>query len=231
MLTQPPSDLYTFKNFQKTPANIRLRTVAIRTFVGAVCTLASSIVNLSVLMALGGEPGWVCLMCCNSDILFSAVVIQWITYKDNAGTSNTITSRRAVNETFDDHKGPFSPHTAGAGKDPLDDVVEMSLSETVQSDRNQAGSSYGSEDDIVKEADSGADLTGKNPGPGAVVVTTTIKRESKPSRSLFDGDSEGISGAMRVHAGSRPMNVAAKGKPEGFMRQGARTKISAGAHH
>jgi len=41
--------------------------VALRTFVGSICTLASSIVNLSVLMALEGEPGWVCLMCCNSD--------------------------------------------------------------------------------------------------------------------------------------------------------------------
>jgi hypothetical protein len=67
ILTRSPLDLYSFKHFQKTSANMRLRTVALRTFIGAICTLASSIVNLSVLMALGGEPGWVCLMCCNSD--------------------------------------------------------------------------------------------------------------------------------------------------------------------
>lgn len=36
-------DLYTFKNMARTPANMRLRTVAFRTFTGAVCTLVSSI--------------------------------------------------------------------------------------------------------------------------------------------------------------------------------------------
>ncbi|QPH06137.1 hypothetical protein C2857_004391 [Epichloe festucae Fl1] len=39
-------------------------------------------------MSLDGEPGWVCLMSCNCDILFSALVIQWVTSKDNAGTSS-----------------------------------------------------------------------------------------------------------------------------------------------
>lgn len=38
------ADLHTFKNSQKTPANIRLRTVAVRTFIGSVSTLVSSIV-------------------------------------------------------------------------------------------------------------------------------------------------------------------------------------------
>lgn len=78
-------DLYSFKNLPKTGANSRLRSVAFRTFVGACCTLTSSIVyaacyvhirswkltthssNLTILMVLNGEPGWVCLMCCNSD--------------------------------------------------------------------------------------------------------------------------------------------------------------------
>lgn len=83
--------MYTFKRAHRTRAGTRLRRVATRTFVGAVCTLTSSVVcvypfpgpllmgpstsvlictpcsNLSVLMGLDGEPGWVCLMCCNSD--------------------------------------------------------------------------------------------------------------------------------------------------------------------
>ncbi|KAJ3473504.1 hypothetical protein NLG97_g10269 [Lecanicillium saksenae] len=83
----PLKNLHSYKNMPQTHANARLRTVAFRTFVGSCCTLVSSIVNLSVLMALNGEPGWVCLMCCNCDILFSAIVIQWVTSKDNAGTS------------------------------------------------------------------------------------------------------------------------------------------------
>ncbi|KAK3988127.1 hypothetical protein QBC44DRAFT_351305 [Cladorrhinum sp. PSN332] len=84
----PLTRLYTYKNFQETAGSKRLRTVAIRTFVGCICTLASSIVNLSVLMALDGEPGWVCLMCCNSDILFSAIVIQWVTSRDSTSSAS-----------------------------------------------------------------------------------------------------------------------------------------------
>lgn len=80
-------ELHSFRNMPRSAANMRLRTIAFRTFVGSVCTLLSSIVyihnsqrqrssvdvansydsNLTVLMALNGEPGWVCLMCCNSD--------------------------------------------------------------------------------------------------------------------------------------------------------------------
>ncbi|KAK4167390.1 hypothetical protein QBC43DRAFT_363277 [Cladorrhinum sp. PSN259] len=84
----PLTRLYTYKNFQETAGSRRLRTVAIRTFVGCICTLTSSIVNLSVLMALDGEPGWVCLMCCNSDILFSAIVIQWVTSRDSTSSAS-----------------------------------------------------------------------------------------------------------------------------------------------
>ncbi|TPX11013.1 uncharacterized protein E0L32_008050 [Thyridium curvatum] len=87
----PLSSMYSFRNkkTQLRPTSARLRTVAIRTFVGCLCTLTSSIVNLSVLMILEGEPGWICLMCCNSDILFSAIVLQWVTSKDNAASSRT----------------------------------------------------------------------------------------------------------------------------------------------
>lgn len=83
------TELYSYKNMPRTPATIRLRSVAFRTFGGAVCSLISSITyvsvqhacawkyqeiiikkndsNLSVLMSLDGEPGWMCLMCCNCD--------------------------------------------------------------------------------------------------------------------------------------------------------------------
>ncbi|UNI19552.1 hypothetical protein JDV02_005732 [Purpureocillium takamizusanense] len=88
MFLVPMRRMYSFKNMPRTPANLRLRTIAFRTFIGAASTLVSSIVNLTVLMALNGEPGWVCLMCCNSDILFSAIVIQWVTSRDNAATSS-----------------------------------------------------------------------------------------------------------------------------------------------
>ncbi|KAH6622851.1 hypothetical protein F5144DRAFT_632284 [Chaetomium tenue] len=80
---KPLSSLYSYKNFDRAPGSRRLKTMATRTFIGCICTLASSIVNLSVLVGLNGEPGWVCLMCCNSDILFSAAVIHWVTSRDS----------------------------------------------------------------------------------------------------------------------------------------------------
>lgn len=38
--------------------------------------------NLSVIAALRGEAAWLCLMCCNSDILFNTIVVHWVTSKD-----------------------------------------------------------------------------------------------------------------------------------------------------
>lgn len=43
--------------------------------------------NLTFVAALSGEPGWVCLMCCNCDILFSVLVLHWITSKDKPTTT------------------------------------------------------------------------------------------------------------------------------------------------
>ncbi|KAF7941679.1 uncharacterized protein EAE97_006516 [Botrytis byssoidea] len=78
----PLQGLYSYKN----NPNSQTRTVALRTFIGSCCALTSSVVNLTLLLVLKGEPGWVCLMCCNLDILFSVLVLHWITSKDNAST-------------------------------------------------------------------------------------------------------------------------------------------------
>jgi hypothetical protein len=56
--------------------------MALRSFFGSCATLITSVVNLSILMALEGEPGWICLMCCNADILFCVVVLHWVTSKE-----------------------------------------------------------------------------------------------------------------------------------------------------
>ncbi|KAK8903890.1 hypothetical protein QC760_007330 [Botrytis cinerea] len=78
----PLQGLYSYKN----NPNSQTRAVALRTFVGSCCALTSSVVNLTLLLVLKGEPGWICLMSCNLDILFSVLVLHWITSKDNAST-------------------------------------------------------------------------------------------------------------------------------------------------
>jgi len=84
----PLRSLYSYKN----NPNSQTRTVALRTFIGSCCTLISSVVNLTMVMALNGEPAWICLMCCNVDILFSVLVLHWISSKDNASTLSPTSS-------------------------------------------------------------------------------------------------------------------------------------------
>ncbi|KAI1340907.1 hypothetical protein F5Y15DRAFT_35898 [Xylariaceae sp. FL0016] len=65
------------------PVSARLRTLAIKSFLGAFLTLCSSVSNLASLMILDGEPAWLCLLTCNLDIIFSACVMFWVTMKDS----------------------------------------------------------------------------------------------------------------------------------------------------
>ncbi|KAL8366110.1 hypothetical protein RB595_004741 [Gaeumannomyces hyphopodioides] len=89
----PLTGLYSFRNAAGPPTR-RLRAMAAKTFVGSCCILTTAVINLSVLMTLNGEPSWVCFTSCNSELLFSALVLFWITSKDNAATA--VTSRSYV---------------------------------------------------------------------------------------------------------------------------------------
>ncbi|KAM5355652.1 hypothetical protein ACJ41O_002298 [Fusarium nematophilum] len=181
----PLKNLYSFKNLPRTHANARLRMVAFRTFVGACCTLVSSIVNLTVLMVLNGEPGWVCLMCCNSDILFSAIVIQWVTSRDSAGSASQPTSAAAMEGSRNAGRRPSMIHPLNPLHTPnsshgTDAEVSLVASATARS----------SSDDSP-----GMDLAKVGTGPnGGVVVTTTIHRQSRPT-SGFGLDMHNSNGA------------------------------------
>ncbi|WDK18616.1 hypothetical protein CGRA01v4_09901 [Colletotrichum graminicola] len=79
------------RRIPRAPPNVRLRKLVIRTFIGSCCTLLSSVTNLTVLMTLNGEVAWLCLLCCNTDISFSALVINWITSSGQEATLRTLT--------------------------------------------------------------------------------------------------------------------------------------------
>ncbi|RKU46940.1 hypothetical protein DL546_005205 [Coniochaeta pulveracea] len=111
MFLVPLSNLVTFKSALRTRASKRLRAVATRTFIGALCTLVSSVVNLSVLMGLDGEPGWVCLMCCNSDILFNVIVIQWVISPDSNSPGSSKNDSQPLGTQQDDPD--LTPPTVG----------------------------------------------------------------------------------------------------------------------
>ncbi|CZT09660.1 uncharacterized protein RCO7_03748 [Rhynchosporium graminicola] len=91
----PLRSLYSYKN----SPNSSLRTIALRSFVGSLATLTSSVVNLTFLMVLKREQAWICLMLCNADILFSVIVLHWVTSKDSiegGSTASNLTSREGL---------------------------------------------------------------------------------------------------------------------------------------
>ncbi|KAK4623036.1 uncharacterized protein CLAFUR5_07489 [Fulvia fulva] len=79
----PLRKLYSYRH-----GNGKMRTLALRTFVGSCATLMSSVVNLTILMTSNGEPGWICLLLCNLDILFCVLVLHWVTTFDSVGSTH-----------------------------------------------------------------------------------------------------------------------------------------------
>ncbi|CAH0023282.1 unnamed protein product [Clonostachys rhizophaga] len=181
MFLIPLRKLYSFKNMARTSANIRLRNVAFRTFIGSVCTLLSSAVNLTVLAALNGEPGWVCLMCCNCDVLFSAIVIYWVTSKDNAGTTETNSSRNVGNGYAENSMGSAIPrptHRAEREYEPStsDEVVLMTPG------RSNRGPTTRDDDDNSSKTSNSKEK---------VIVAATIRPQSSIDASIDANRSPG----------------------------------------
>ncbi|KAL0260791.1 hypothetical protein SLS55_004482 [Diplodia seriata] len=108
----PLRQLYSYQH----NTNKALRIMALRTFIGSCATLTSSVVNLTVLMILKGEPGWICLMCCNADILFSVLVLHWVTSFDKATTDSSYAPERNRN----DDSGTIANGTSGDGTPPTE---------------------------------------------------------------------------------------------------------------
>ncbi|KAH7021891.1 hypothetical protein EDB80DRAFT_693822 [Ilyonectria destructans] len=84
LFISPIKGSYSFHHGVNAHTRARLRQVAFHSFIGSCAMLISSIVNLTVLLGLNGEPAWACLIACNGDILFSAAAMQWITYRDDS---------------------------------------------------------------------------------------------------------------------------------------------------
>ncbi|KAI4760196.1 hypothetical protein E4T51_06765 [Aureobasidium sp. EXF-12344] len=90
LFLHPLRQCYTFKQGTKSS----MRILVVRTFVGSCATLLMSVVNLSVLTILDGEPGYICLCLCNLDILFTVCVLHWATAIDRQDRSTTSGSLR-----------------------------------------------------------------------------------------------------------------------------------------
>ncbi|KAK1532372.1 uncharacterized protein CCOS01_04355 [Colletotrichum costaricense] len=77
--------------------------------------MGSSLLNCITIVGLRGEVAWLCMMCCTSDILFSAIVIHWMMNSSSTGTreateeSSTKTSTGALCQQRPSPPGVASP--------------------------------------------------------------------------------------------------------------------------
>ncbi|ETS73989.1 hypothetical protein PFICI_13855 [Pestalotiopsis fici W106-1] len=83
---------YSF-NMDKTSGNEKLRDLVKRTFIGAVTSTLTCVLNVAIMMALNGEPGWICLLSCNLDLLADTIIVQYVTSRDNSGTRGNFSDR------------------------------------------------------------------------------------------------------------------------------------------
>lgn len=113
----------------------------------------------------------------------------------------------------------YSPHVAPSQKHVMDDVGEISLDSSAPSDF--ANSDKGSVEAERARKTSSAGSARTN---GGVVVTTTIKRESKPGPAVFE--EMDIEDGYTAPKGSRPMS-GRDGEFDSFSG-GSRTKITGG---
>ncbi|KAF1970384.1 hypothetical protein BU23DRAFT_474075, partial [Bimuria novae-zelandiae CBS 107.79] len=107
------TDLYSYQH----NTNRTLRTMAYRSFIGSCASLTSSVANLTVLMVLKGEPGWICLMLCNADVLFAVIVLHWMTQVERSpgNSSNPSQGDRRVSGVDDNKRNSITPERPNRG--------------------------------------------------------------------------------------------------------------------
>ncbi|KAL1620560.1 hypothetical protein SLS56_009586 [Neofusicoccum ribis] len=181
----PLRQLYSYKS----QANATLHTMAVRTFIGSCATLASSITNLTLLMVLDGEPAWVCFLSCNVEILFSVLILHWVTSRDRTGqTTNRSYSRSGGQMPSGGHGG----NAEASGSNPLS---SSSRSRT----RRDAKTKIGTETLISEHY--GA-VRGGETWPDDTVATTTVDGGwPDDTRAVIDARCERAGGGYRGEGG------------------------------
>lgn len=150
----------------KTHANPALNRMAFRSFIGSCATLTTSVVNLTILMVLKGEPGWICLMCCNADILFCVLVLHWATSKEQREddsafrSSNAVTGGGVKSNGGAGHVATIGSHVSRSRRMSSDDGVEKGPTPSVTVTRPDSAL----DNRLVKHATITTECKGKTSG-------------------------------------------------------------------
>ncbi|EOD43904.1 hypothetical protein UCRNP2_9395 [Neofusicoccum parvum UCRNP2] len=99
-------------SYREDDSNV-LRNVALRAFFGSCMMLTVTVINLTVLMLLDGEPSWICFLSCNLDVLFTVCILHWITKTDKTNLSRYYaeTLPAAATKTLW-YQPPYASHTS-----------------------------------------------------------------------------------------------------------------------
>jgi len=72
--------LFVLPLFRTNMRNARIKRLGIRTLFSATVALATSCINILILILMRGHQlGWVCLGSCGADVIINAVVLSWVT--------------------------------------------------------------------------------------------------------------------------------------------------------
>jgi hypothetical protein len=200
----PLRKLYSYKN----SPNSGLRTITLRSFVGSLATLTSSVVNLTVLMVLKGEAAWICLMCCNADVLFSVLVLHWVTSKDKPSTASSHDQYSAQNASHVQRTKMSGGSTSG----PYSVVDKLGVFDAKKVTREGTVTTHISAQELKTMEDEERDMASNERGQRSsiplgkikVQVGRVVQVESRPRSESPTGKSdlcEDISEVRRISQG------------------------------
>ncbi|KAK2007240.1 hypothetical protein LZ32DRAFT_58455 [Colletotrichum eremochloae] len=132
-------------------------------------------------MTLNGEVAWLCLLCCNTDISFSALVINWITSPGQEATLHTLTRPSRGVSTFGPDEGvPLDPDGNSIGATTKRWEQRRTNTSTTIGNSSADSQAYDVEQDL-------------NPGGGAReeasergVENAEAQNQDDPSKTSYD---------------------------------------------
>jgi len=87
-------------------ANSRLRKMTKRCLIGAGITCLSTGANLTAVSIIEGEQAWLCLLCCNLDLVICVSILHWTT---SFGDHDSNTVQKYVSPQSPDQDSPQPP--------------------------------------------------------------------------------------------------------------------------
>ncbi|KAF9650644.1 hypothetical protein BDM02DRAFT_3111949 [Thelephora ganbajun] len=115
--------LFLWPLFRKRFRNDTIKRVAVRTLISSFVALATSCVNVLVLILMyGRQRGWICLGSCSADVVVNALALFWVTDSRSERTAGPTPS--GANRTLD-HVYEMSPEVSSHDKDPGTSIDQM----------------------------------------------------------------------------------------------------------